>query len=159
MEQDMAYLKIQMSNIQESNYTLTNKVFEIEKSCQFNSAQYDQFNREKEHIDADIDLLKTQYSSINSQTQTLFTQNSELNTRCLDLQSRIMENDLIIFGVNKEARTNENVAQREDVQSTLIDTLTIKLIDNDAIRQESPVSQANFNFERVYLVGNPVKAK
>lgn len=101
IEKDMAYLKLQMSDIQNSNASLSLKIQEVERSCQYNGDVFDKLICTQEQTDYKISQLQIENQKLATRLDNIELEYSKLNNKCLENQSKLMENGLIIFGVQE----------------------------------------------------------
>ena len=89
---------------------------DIEKFNQHVGDAYDDLTASQDSMQKELKTLKSQNTKLQSQVETLIHENTELRNECLDVQTRLMSNDLIFFGV--EARHIDG-SEREHYETTL----------------------------------------
>lgn len=155
IEKDITYLKTQFHDFRKESNSMAQRITEVETFCQTYSDVTDQVINSRSHFDAELTKMKHYNIQLENQVDMLNTQNIDLKTRCLDLQTKYMENELIFFGIDEARRDGQS--NRESVEETLRSMIKAKLQDDVDIYNEAPVTVETITFKRVHRVGNPAR--
>ncbi|KAH3857434.1 hypothetical protein DPMN_100041 [Dreissena polymorpha] len=154
IERDLTYLRAQMSEIREESKSTSKRIYDIETFCStFSDITDDIFNSRK-CIEDELSSVKQHNSWLENQIHILTKQKYSLHKQCLGNQTRHMEKNLIVFGI-EEARNGNS---RENTEQTLRAALTEHLQENRNINTNNVIDIRALTFSRVYRVGNPAKA-
>ncbi|KAH3810451.1 hypothetical protein DPMN_138843 [Dreissena polymorpha] len=151
---DLTYLRAQVSEIREESNSTSKRIHHIETFCSTFSDITDDIINSRKHIEDELSSVKKHNSWLENQMHILSKQNNSLYMQCLDNQTRQMEKNLIVFGI-EEAR-NRNL--RDNTEQTLSAALTEHLQENRNINTNNVIDIRALTFSRVYRVGNSAKA-
>lgn len=154
LEKDVTYLKNQVSALHNTNKTLSDRITELESFCQTYSDITDDYLTTKRKLQDEITNVK---GNLETQVKSLHSVNNSLSQKCIDTQTRYMENQLLIFGVDEARQQGLNNEQpsRENTEQVLRDVLKEQLQDNSVVNSECQINIDDIKFDKVTRLGNP----
>ena len=117
-----------VDNLEKKLLSIEIRVMEVEKSCNFIIEQYDSQKAEISSAKKDIKIVQDQCKQLNKRQKELEEESDRLNklvSKLLDLESRSMRENLLLFGIEEERgfRNDNNEDCIRKVQEFLCDNL------------------------------------
>ena len=117
-----------VDNLEKKLLSIEIRVTEVEKSCNFISEQYDSQTAEISSAKKDIKIVQEQCKQLNKRQKELEEESDRLNkldSKLLDLESRSMKENLLLFGIEEERgfRNDNNEDCIRKAQEFLCDNL------------------------------------
>jgi prefoldin subunit 5 len=156
LEKDVTYLKVSVSEIQDSSKNIKSKIDDVETFCVNLNDTADDLMSSKRRVDSEISSLKAKNQYLENEIHNLRQSNTQLKDLCLRIQSRSIENNLLFFGLDEALPANEDRENPEEVVRTFLKNY---IEDNTVVNVECPVNVDNIKFEKVHRIGNPITAR
>ena len=121
-------ISLRVDNLEKKLLSIEIRVSEVDKRCNFISEQYDSQKVEISSAKKDIKIVQDQCKQLNKRQKELEEESDRLNkldSKLLDLESRSMRENLLLFGIEEERgfRNDNNEACIMKVQEFLRDNL------------------------------------
>jgi hypothetical protein len=129
---------------------------DVETFCVNFSDISDQMTLNNRRIFSEISDLKAKNTFLENEISDLRKSNSDLKAMCLRMQTRSMENNLLLFGLDEALPSDD---QREIPEKVVRTFLKNYIQDNCVVNTECPVYTDSMKFEKVHRIGNPVTAR
>jgi hypothetical protein len=120
-------------------------VIELEKAAQATSEICDDYMDNKNATATDIKLMRDKMSKLEDANFKLYEENNDINERFLETQSRMMEQNLLFFGIAETTTSREN--PREDTAGVLRDFM------KDQLEFKGDTKPEDIVFARVHRLG------
>lgn len=144
MENSLTQTQVNVSALQGENKQIYRQLHDVETFCQTTSDVCDDYINHKRTNDEELQKLHSVINKLESDNASLQRDNSDINDKYLELQSRLMESNLLFFGINETASTD---GQSENTETVLREFIKHVMIFDDNIDSE------NFAFDRVHRLG------
>jgi hypothetical protein len=145
METDIAHLRVDVSGLKSDNKQITKQMIELEKSAQATSDICDDYLDNKTTTSEDIRDMRAKITRLEDHTNKLHYENNEIKEKCLETECRMMEQNLLFFGIAEAADARDS--PREDTESVLRDFIGNKLVLKGDTRPDDII------FARVHRLG------
>ena len=149
IEKDMSKIQITVSDLQKERSETRKKMIDFDTFAQTASAGYDDLVATKIENDSRFTHLESENIAVKTEVDELRLENEKLNEALLDLQTRTMQKNLLIFGVYEVE--GPNLTSEQLVRDFFRDQLTF--------REGVPIDIGSLAFERVRRIGRRTNFK
>ena len=158
IENNIAGVQTEISNIKSDNVVLRTNVGELDRFCQSVSGFMDDYNRKHtstntyiKKIEQENKTLRSDYISMKADNQNLASTVSYMKENMLEMESRSMKNNILFFGIGEHAVNLRDRSFREDTEQVLKRFMEREI----AFEGADSLDPYAIKFERVHRLGRP----
>jgi hypothetical protein len=147
MESDLTHLRVDVTSLKSENKQITGQLNEFEKFCQVTSDVSDDYMEHKKSNEAAMQNVFSEVNNLKSENTVLKQENSDLNGKLLEIQSRMMEKNLLLFGIDEVPLSSNRDNTQEDTEHILREFIS------ETLHLEKGVTADKIEFDRVHRLG------